>query len=401
MLCFVSFVSFVVQPFTQIMSISPEQQRALESFPPGLRGLIEAELAAGNTIAELGGGSPAPPVGACCRLSRKVSTRPRASGDGLRFYERNSSSYSGEFTDANRFFFVLEPPNPPPPEPDMDAIRAAHEPKPNPLVRLAEREAGSGLSIAGDPSESSSSPDDAAPATEALSSTETATSARRILHFRDRRPPHEVQFALERDLMVLFAGAMDEGQLRMLARGDANGACYFFELRFEAALPKENLYSLRVEGSWAEHATTHHDYFRKTAESWFKLWTRELTPANPPAPGAGSPERYRALAEAALQAEAQLDSVAAIQHAIVDGVKRGGKFSTSHKEGGTNVYWRVDHFVRSDYGDDPDLKEFADEAEFLKMLRQICRFEVMRRAGKNALPEVDEWKLILRLLRTP
>ncbi len=96
-----------------------------DSLPPVLRALLDAELAAGNTITEVGHTHPAPPVGAYFKLARPVSTRPRESGGGLQFYERNSSQYSGEFTDAKRFFWILEPPLPPPPEPDMDAIRAA------------------------------------------------------------------------------------------------------------------------------------------------------------------------------------------------------------------------------------------------------------------------------------
>jgi hypothetical protein len=86
--------------------------------------LLDAELAAGNTIIEVGHTHPAPPVGAYFKLARPVSTRPRESGGGLQFYERNSSQYSGEFTDAKRFFWILEAPLPPPPEADMDAIRA-------------------------------------------------------------------------------------------------------------------------------------------------------------------------------------------------------------------------------------------------------------------------------------
>jgi hypothetical protein len=109
------------------MSLTPEQQKELEEFPTALRALIEAELAAGNAVEEVGHRFPAPPAGAYFKLARAVSTRPRAAGDGLAYVERSGSN---EFTDAQRFYFVIEPPNPPPPVPDMDAIRAAHEPKP-------------------------------------------------------------------------------------------------------------------------------------------------------------------------------------------------------------------------------------------------------------------------------
>lgn len=389
------------------MNLTPEQQTELAKFPAPLRTLVEAEVAAGNSIAEVGHSFPAPPAGAYFKLKNKVTTRPRASSDGVSFYERNSSIYSGEFTDSKRFYFILEPPNPPPPEPDMDAIRKALEPKPDPLMQLAQRAAGTSVEIVlGESSPSPTSPETRG-RTEAashlqrrvLESTETATGIKHILHFEDRRPPHEVQFALERDLMTLFAGAMDNGKLCLLARGNVNGARYNFVLRFEAALFFRNCYSLRVEASWAEQPAHSHDYFRKTADSWFSLWTRDLMAANPPKPDAGSPERYRKLAETALAAETHLDSVAAIQQAIVAGVKGGSSYGTSHKEGGTNIFWRGGKFIRSDYGDYPGHKEFTDEAEFLTMLQQFCQWEVHRLAGPNMLSEFDTWKLILRRLR--
>lgn len=377
------------------MNLTPEQQKELAQFPSALRALIEAELAAGNSIVEVGHSFPAPPAGAYFKLASKVSTRPRASSDGVSFYDRNSSIYSGEFTDAKRFYFVVEPPNPPPPEPDMDAIRKAHDPKPDSLTRLAQRSVGSSTEIA----ISESSSEEGLKPRRVLESTETATGAIRILHFEDKRPPQEVQFAVERELMTLFAKTMNDGKLCMLARGNVNGARYNFELRFEAALFFRNCYSLRVEVSWADQPANSHDYFRKTSDSWFSLWTRDLMAANPPKADAGSPERYRKLAEAALAAETHLDSVAAIQQAIIAGVKDGGSYSTSHKEGGTNIFWRNDKFIRSDFGDYPDHKEFTDEAEFLKMLQQFCQWDVHRLAGQNKLSEFDTWKLILRRLR--
>jgi hypothetical protein len=118
------------------VTVDDEARRAIDALPPALRALLDAELAAGNAIVEVGHSFPAPPAGAYVRLARSVSTRPRASGGGIEFYDRDSSSYSGEFTDARRFYFLLEPPHPPPPEADMDAIRAAAQ-SPRPAGVLA------------------------------------------------------------------------------------------------------------------------------------------------------------------------------------------------------------------------------------------------------------------------
>jgi hypothetical protein len=109
-------------------SVTAREGQGIDAFPPALRALIEAELAAGNAIVETGQGSPAPPVGAWVRLAQPVTTRPRAATPDLGFHDRRSSLWSGEWTDPRRFYFVLEPPGPPPPEPDMDAIRRAAQP---------------------------------------------------------------------------------------------------------------------------------------------------------------------------------------------------------------------------------------------------------------------------------
>lgn len=109
------------------MNIAPEHAQELARFPAILRDLVEAEVAAGNEIAELGHSFPAAPCGAYVKLTRPVSTRARERTPELDFYDRNSSSYAGEFTDSKRHFFVLEPPHPPEPEPDMNAIRQERE----------------------------------------------------------------------------------------------------------------------------------------------------------------------------------------------------------------------------------------------------------------------------------
>lgn len=106
------------------MSIPDAYAADFAAFPAVLRELVLAELAAGNAIAELSGGYPAAPCGACIRLARPVHPSRRRKTATLDFYARNTSSHAGEFTDAQRHFFVLEPPLPPEPPPDMDAIRA-------------------------------------------------------------------------------------------------------------------------------------------------------------------------------------------------------------------------------------------------------------------------------------
>lgn len=112
------------------MSIPEDFRNEADALPSGLRALLADEFAAGNTIAEVNSYFPAPTAGACFILNRPVTTRPRESGNGLKFRDFGYPNFSGSFTDERGFYFILEPPVPPDPEPDMDAIRAAHEPKP-------------------------------------------------------------------------------------------------------------------------------------------------------------------------------------------------------------------------------------------------------------------------------
>lgn len=368
------------------MKPTPEQLKALANFPAALRALVEAELAAGNSIIQIENGFPAAPCGASIKLKRRVSITRRKSTNEIYFYDRDNPSYAGEFTTAERHFFVLEPPLPEPPPPDMDAIRKALEPKADLLSARSQRDARAPISVE---AKSTQTPAH-------FTSSESPTGWTRLLYFCDKRPPHLVQFELEREFMVLFIASMDGQQLKMLATAHVNGAQYDLELRFIAALKSSYYFSLNIIASWADSASMYHDYFRKTSDSWYKLWTRDLVAATPPDMRDNLVERYQNECKTTLHAEQHLGSVNAVQRAIVDGMKQGGKFGTSHKEGGTDIYWRDHHFVRSDYGDYPDSKTYNSEAEFFQMLWNFCQFDVTRNAGKQGFSELDTWKLILR-----
>lgn len=98
--------------------------KELEAMPAVLRRLLDDELAAGNGIAEIGHSFPAPPVGAYVKLTKPLVSRARQSGDGIDYYDRNNSTYSGEITDAKRFYFLLEPSHAAPSQPDVNVSRA-------------------------------------------------------------------------------------------------------------------------------------------------------------------------------------------------------------------------------------------------------------------------------------
>jgi hypothetical protein len=230
--------------------------------------------------------------------------------------------------------------------------------------------------------------------------TEMPTSVSRTLEFHDKRPPHEVQFQLEQDLMSLFALSMDEGKLVMTCTASFVGIPYHFELRFESALPRKNVYSLRIETSWEGQPSSNHDYYRKSFDGWFRFYTRDFKTSKSTAEAEGSATRYQTLCDGALNAEQHLDTVPALQQAIVAGMKKGGRFTTNHKEGGSTIFWRDGSFARSDYGDDPGHRRFENEDEFLKFLRQFYDWETSKNHYPNKVPDIVAWRLIFRLLRT-
>ena len=89
-----------------------ELKRIIDELPQALKSLLDAELAAGNKITDIGHSYPAPPLGAYIKLARTLSTRPDDLKGELTFREHDNSLFSREYTDNNRRFFILTPPKP-------------------------------------------------------------------------------------------------------------------------------------------------------------------------------------------------------------------------------------------------------------------------------------------------
>lgn len=223
----------------------------------------------------------------------------------------------------------------------------------------------------------------------------------RSLHFRDLRPPHAIRCALEREHMVLLQPRMQEGALVLSAETKVNGAACRLELRYEAALPETHAYSLRIELAWAGQSESAREYHQRAAPGWFDLWLRHYTVAPPPAPGAGSRERYETIVRETLAAESHLLDVPAVQREVLDGLRRGGRYATSHKEGGTRIQFRGGRFVREDYGESDTREVYADEGAFLAFLRRFCDWQTSRGTYPEKVDELTAWKLILRLQDPP
>lgn len=123
---------------------TPEDIRAeIASFPPALRAIVDAELAAGNEVAGLVNGFPVAPRGVGIRFRRPISVPVPSDSSGVWFCRFPGWDGSSGFADASGRSFVLGPPRVPPDPPSMDAIRdAANRP------RRRAREAAPGSPLA-------------------------------------------------------------------------------------------------------------------------------------------------------------------------------------------------------------------------------------------------------------
>ena len=92
-------------------------------------------------------------------------------------------------------------------------------------------------------------------------------------------------------------------------------------------------------------------------------------PADQPLGAEGASHRLparshvRKPADKSVPEPAQLETVEALQRAIVQGLKQGARFSTSDKEGGSAIVWRSGSYARSDWGDRPAQESCTEESE--------------------------------------
>ncbi len=228
----------------------------------------------------------------------------------------------------------------------------------------------------------------------------TATSTAFRLPICDPRRPLLVQAMLEGDVMVPFIPSEPGRPFIFRANASVVGASYEFQLIYVAASIDWNQYTLLMNVTWPNPSAEFSNYYHKTSGSWFDLWTQSLATGTLPPGEASDVREYQLRCEEVQQHEQQLSSVQNIQALIIQAVQRGARFRTSHKEGGTDIFWRGGHYVRSDFGENPSDQRYRHESKFLAMLFQFFQGEVIRNAPHGSLSELDAWRLILRQLKT-
>lgn len=218
------------------------------------------------------------------------------------------------------------------------------------------------------------------------------------LTFRDPSPPHEMAAALERELMVPLKPVFENGGLSYQGRFKVTGAPGEAQLLFERTSGRWHDYSLTLSMSWETMPADSWDYFRRSSDGWYDLWTRELRAHPAPAPSEGSEEAMQKKIRAALVVEEEMSSIADVQKGILDRMRRGAWFSQAHKEGGSVIQFSAGRFHRTDYGDYPAQQDYPDTTLFLTFLRQFHEWETHRNTA-GMLTELDCWRLIRRCLR--
>jgi len=98
-----------------------------------------------------------------------------------------------------------------------------------------------------------------------------------------------------------------------------------------------------------------------------------------------------------------------IQQAILAALRGGATLATSHKEGGTRIFFAkslilagdAGRFYREDFGES-DLREvFEDEAEFLVFLARFFAAQARFEGAADASTEETIWQFIFDRLQPP
>jgi hypothetical protein len=226
--------------------------------------------------------------------------------------------------------------------------------------------------------------------------------------FDDSRPVLDVKYDVERRVKRLLSRDPERPE-SLIFRGTSASATTagtdIIELRLEAAFDTHSLYALRLdyeglrspgnEQTWSEN-------LRRTMDRWTEGLKRSECGAG------GSPERFREVVDETTIRERQLANqppraedqaeILTAQQSIITRLRRGERFFTAHKEGGTNIGWIRDRFVFQDYGESEDREEFTEDAPFLAQLRKFYDWRARYDWMPHTSPEVEVWRFIEREL---
>jgi hypothetical protein len=225
-------------------------------------------------------------------------------------------------------------------------------------------------------------------------------------YFWNPRMPFDVKFEIEKSTGILLERDPQQ-RSHLVFRGSSSTPPkqYHSELRFEAALPERNLYSLHVEATAPRQWFSEAD-FRRDAARAFEYWTRDLkTTARPGFLDSASRDLYEERVAATLERESQEANreedeapIRAVQQAVLEELRKGKSFRTAHHEGGTRIYFDGRRFVKSTCGEEQSRQVFDSEDQILAFIRSFYDWESRRDAYPHRPPELEVWRFIRKEL---
>ncbi|MBZ5609754.1 MAG: hypothetical protein LAP38_15950 [Acidobacteriia bacterium] len=192
------------------------------------------------------------------------------------------------------------------------------------------------------------------------------------------------------------------------------------ELRFEAVLPRapyvrkpptelreyRNLFFLRAETSAPRQWETEEDVKAAAARA-FGYWTLRLPCGSQQIAWAdASRPFYEQQAKEAIEQEMELASrvedpnpIIALQKQVLVALRDGKSFRTSHKEGGTRLYFNGKTFLKEEFGEQESVPEFATDQEMIDCIRQFYDWDSRKESYPHKPAELEVWKYIQGQLR--
>lgn len=132
----------------------------------------------------------------------------------------------------------------------------------------------------------------------------------------------------------------------------------------------------------------------KSAAGW------QATAASTPQALADTIARTVAEEDAAARVVEDPAPVEALQRQVLDGLRDGMRFFTSHKEGGSHLFFDGRVYRRQDYGEEPNVDEaYADDKGMLDCLRRFYDWDARRDTYPHHKPERHVWTYIVGQMR--
>lgn len=216
--------------------------------------------------------------------------------------------------------------------------------------------------------------------------------------FQDNRAIVEVLFVFESRLRIIFDAEMAEELLSFRRSFNLNGATYQVQLVYLGATDHSDIYRFSVSGQWTTTDADTHQYFLRSSASWLEYWGSGFELISLEAEVQNNANLYEQRASDFQQYMSKFAEVTKCHDYIVSEMKKGAKFATSHKEGGTIITYQFGGFSISDYGESNNHQRISDKQHFFDFLSRFYELETRQASSTKDDSELKSWQLITRFL---